>query len=250
MKKIILLAILALSGIAQAQQIKVNRPGGLQLNNGDTFVTNSVETPQQNINGSNKLRFTVTNLTEESMRVGIKVKSVSDNVDGTNVQLCFDICVYDIQPDLLLTGVEIDGGATTLSSEDHFWSFNAGTGGPVTYQLAFVKLDGNEDDGYTVVEELLNFNYVYDATAGVSNFDGLKQMGVTVENTVVKNSLNLTAAQNASLQLFDTTGKLIKTTAVKSGAQAIDLSALTTGIYMAKFTTVDNKTAAIKVVKN
>ena len=247
MKKIILLAVLALSFFAQAQQIKVVRPGGGELIDGSTFTTNILS---DDISASNRMRFKITNLTDETMTVGAKVLGFSDNVDGTELQFCFGVCLTSITPGVLIPGSGIDPGATTIADDDHFQNNNPGSGGPVTYHLAFVKLEQNEDGDYIEVEELLDFYYVYDATAGVTGFDGLQKLGLTVESTIVKNSLNVNATQNASLQLFDTTGKLVKMATIKSGKQEIELSALSTGIYMAKFTTADSKTVTVKVVKN
>jgi hypothetical protein len=248
MKKIILLAVLALTGIATAQQIKVVRPGGAELLDGATFTTNSAS---DETTGPNRMRFKITNLTDEEMIVGAKVLGFTDNVDGTEVQFCFGVCLYELSPGIIIPNEPLAGGATTTADDDHFQNYNVGTGGPVTYHLAFVKLDYDSDnDVYTEVEELFDFYYTYDATAGVTSFDGLKELGLSIEGTIVKSSLNVNASQSASLQLFDTTGKLVKTTAIKSGSQAIELSALSAGIYMAKFTTADNKTATVKIVKN
>lgn len=248
MKKIILLAALLLSGIAQAQQISVSRPGGIQITDGQTITTNSIATGDD---APNKIRFKVTNLTEETIQIGIKVLEISDNVDGTQLQLCFDACLDNIYEGLVIPNAFLlDPGATTPSNDDHMWNYNPGTGGDVSYHLAFVKLEYNEEtDAYTELEELLDFYYVYQPTAGVTSFSGLQQMGLSIESTVVKNSLNITATQSAALQLFDATGKLVKTATVKSGSQGVDVSALATGVYMAKFT-VGNKAATVKVVKN
>lgn len=248
MKKIILMAALALGTFAQAQQISVVRPGGLELADGETFTTNSISSSED---APNKMRFRVLNLTDDTMIIGAKVLSFSNNTDGSMVQLCFNTCLYEITPGLIIPNVPIEAGQATPSADDHFWNMNPGTGGAINYHLAFVKLEYNEEeDTYTELEELLDFYYIYDATAGVTSLDGLQQMGLTVENTIIKNTLNISATQNASLQLFDATGKLVKTVGVKSGAQAIDLAALSTGVYMARFTTAANKTATVKVVKN
>lgn len=248
MKKIILIAALALSALTQAQQISVVRPGGAELHDGDTFITNSIVSTGS---PENKLRFRVTNLTEDELNVGVKVLGFSSNVDGSHVQLCFDTCLYEIWPNLIIPAATLDAGATTPSTDDHFWNFNAGTDGqPVTYHLAFVKGTKNEDGDFTETEELLDFTYTYDSTASINTLDGLQQMGVTLQNTVIKNALNITATQNAGLQILDINGKVVKTASVKTGAQAIDLSAFTTGVYFARFTTAANKTATVKIVKN
>ena len=252
MKKIILLATLFIGALVNAQ-VTVTVLGNA-IQNGYTFTTTSIAQVQDGMPQPNKLRFTVTNDGAEPIYVAAKLVGKSSNAPAEGTQLCFgSLCVPNITPGLLVTYyLELAPGETTPNEDDHFINSHAGTdGGAVTYNLAIVRLNYNEEDQeYTEAETLRTFNYVYQPAAGVTGFDGLQKLGLTIESTVIKNSLTVNATQNASLQLFDTTGKLVKTTAVKSGSQAIELSALTTGVYMAKFTTADNKTAAIKVVKN
>lgn len=252
MKKIILLASLFVGTLVNAQ-ITVTVQGNA-IQDGYTFTTTSLAEAQNGLPQPNKLRFSVTNDGTEGIYVAAKLVSKSSNAPAEGTQLCFgSLCVPNINPGLLVTYYnELPAGETTPGEDDHFINSHAGTdGGPVTYNLAIVRLNYDEEnDEYTEAETLRTFNYVYQPLAGLNDVSGLKKLGVTVENTIVKNSLNIAATQDASLQLFDTTGKLVKTTAVKSGNQAVELSALSAGIYLAKFTTADSKTATIKVVKN
>jgi len=256
MKKIILLASLLFGTFVSAQQIAVNVQGN-QIQDGYTFTTNSLEEIAGTLPQPNKLRFSVTNTGTEGIFVGTKLISMSSNVDGEGTQLCFgSLCLPNVATGTLVPYYdELPAGETTPGEDDHFVNTNPGTdGNPVSYQIAIVRLSIVEtEDGdleITELETLRTFNYVYQPTAGLNDLSGLQQLGLNLENTVVKNSLNITATQNASLQLFDTTGKLVKTATVKSGSQAIELSALTTGVYMARFTTQGNKVATVKIVKN
>lgn len=226
---------------------------GSPIEDGYTFTTSSLA-GLEDVAQPNKLRFTVTNNGTEGIYVGAKLISASSNAPAEGTQLCFgSLCLPDVSANALVPYYfELAPGETTPSADDHFINSQAGTdGNPVTYQLAIVKLSYNEDeDEYTEIETLRTFSYVYQPAAGLTDLNGLAKLGLTVNNTVIKNALNVNAVQDASLQLFDTTGKLVKAIAVKSGEQSIDLSALTTGIYMARFTTTGNKVATVKVVKN
>jgi len=249
MKKIILLAALALGSFVNAQQITVNTPGGGSLEEGEVYTTSSVANP--NLNEDNKLRFNITNNTEEDIYVKVKVTSIDGNEEGGSVQLCYWVCFYDIAvgtvvPDFT-AGTEIAPGATTTSSEDHFISFYTGNGtDDVTYGLAFIKTDVNG----TELETLVNFTYKYQPTAGVKDLAGLKNMGLSINNTVVKNALNIDATVNAAAQVYDINGRVVFTGNVVNGSNALNLSGLSTGVYTARFKTADNKTAEIKLVKN
>jgi len=248
MKKIILLAIFALSSLAQAQepQITVQRRGGT-IENGEVFTYNELGAANTE---AATVGFKVTNNTEEPMYVKIRVDNISDNASGAQVQLCYFVCFYSITEGMLVPdfteGTEILPGETTESSADHFKNTNPGDGSPLQYDLTFVKTDENG----TVLEDLLSFSYIYSPLAGIDDFKGLQQLGINVTNTVVKNTLNINATQNAQLQLFDVTGKMVKNATVKNGTQAIDLSNLTSAVYFARFTTDRNKSGQIKIVKN
>jgi len=255
MKKIILLASLFIGSLVSAQQIAVTIQGN-QIEEGYTFTTNSLA-GINDLGQPNKLRFSVTNNGTESIFVGAKLISMSSNAPGDGTQLCFgSLCYPNIDPNTIVPYYdELTPGSTTPSEDDHFINTHAGTdGNAVNYKIGIVRLSvvETEEGDYTVteLETLITFNYVYQPLAAITTFSALKALGLDVANTVVTNTLNVTATQNASLQLYDVTGKLIKTTGITSGDQAIDLSALNTAVYFARFTTADKKTAQIRIVKN
>lgn len=145
-----------------------------------------------------------------------------------------------------MAGLILQPGESNTDA-DHFWSANPGNGtDPVTYSISLIQVD---DNGETLAV-LRTFNYVYSPTAGLTDFSALQNMGITVKNTVVKNQLEVSANQNATLQLININGQIVKTVAVKNDNQVIDLSGLTSAVYFARFTTAENKTAQIKIVKN
>lgn len=252
MKKIILLATLVFGAFtATAQDIAVTMQGGLVIEDGYTFTTNSIASPNQ-LSTPNKFRFHVTNLTQEEMKVGVKVLGISGNTNGGDVQLCFGVCLYSIQEGYIVSsGEAIPAGETTTSDEDHFISFTAGTDGqPVQYQFAFVKLETNEDNELIQVgEPLLHFNYTYQPTASVDGVNGLHQMGITVNNTVVNSNLGVNATEAAKLQIYSITGALVKSAVINSGSNNVDLSAFANGMYIAKFATAE-KSGVVRIIKN
>jgi len=251
MKKILLLAALTFGMMtAAAQQIAVTMQGGTVLPDGYTFTTNSINAPTGQLPTPNKLRFHVTNLTEEELMVGVKVISMSSNTNGNNVQLCYGVCLYQIQPGYIVTGGEVLApGATSQSDEDHFISFTAGTDGqPVSYQLAFVRLTTNEDGDFIEQEMLQTLSYTYSATAG-TDVAALQQMGISIKNTVVANTAVIMANDAAGMQLFSTTGALVKAGELVSGTNTVDLSSLSAGVYLAKFSAA-GKTASARIIKN
>ena len=75
-------------------------------------------------------------------------------------------------------------------------------------------------------------------------------MGIVVNNTVVKSTLDVTASQNVKVDIVNLNGQVVKKAAIAAGTQAVDLSGLSSAVYFARFTNAENKTAQIKIVKN
>ena len=244
MKKLLLLAGLLSLGAVNAQ-ITITHDG-VEYEDGYVFTSTEPQT---------HLPILITNTSEtETVYVKIKVDEVLNttlgNNTGDNLQFCIlDICYTQVTAGLVYPPgdiVELSPGESN-SNADHFYSSDAGNGvDPATYSFTVIQTDenGNETD------ELVSFTYIYAPTAGVNNFEALKNMGIVVNNTIVKNALTIDATVNATVQLFDTNGKLVKTAKIENGTQAIDLSEFNAAIYIAKFMTVDNRSTTIKIVKN
>lgn len=253
MKKIILSAILFISAlVANAQQVEVTVQGGTVIEDGYTFTTSSLALPSSSIT-PNKLKFNVKNLTEGEMYVGAKLVSMSSNSTGQNTQLCFgSLCIPNVAVGTVVPQYEaLEAGATTPSDDDHFINSNAATdGGAITFQIAIVKLNMDQETmEYTEGETFLTFNYVYQPTAGTSDFDKIKAAGISLNSTVVASNISFTATTAGTLNVFDMSGKKVRTAAFASGSQSIETSSLSAGIYTAQFTTSEKKSGEIKIVK-
>jgi len=242
MKKIILLALFAISASLQAQVVSI-LGNGVEITEGQTFT-------YYNLTERAKVNLVVTNISDEAINLKLKANSVSFPTN-TNIQFCFGTeCYFNISTGSTVpsevTGLTLQPGETNPEG-DHFQNANPGNGtDPVTYSISLIQVD---DNGETIAT-LRTFNYVYSPTAGTTDFSLLKNMGITVKNTVIKNQLEVTANQAATLELINTTGQIVKTVAVKNDNQVIDLSGLTSAVYFARFTTEQNKTAQIKIIKN
>lgn len=252
MKKIILLAGLLLSAAvshAQIISLESNDADGndIVIENNDVIVFSTKGTEDS------KMHFSIQNISQNPINLKLKMTDLENGTvvpDGL-VQFCFGVCLFTVAegtsvPQNPVTGVTlapnaIDNGGYLLNN----YAGDNDTG--ITYSMAFIQVD---DQGNQIGENLINFQYKYEPTAGVDDFTSLKNIGIIVNNTIVKNTLDINAASDATLQLFDINGKSVKTTQVVTGGQSIDMSALSTGVYIAKFTTSGNKTSQIRVVKN
>lgn len=243
MKKIIILALFAFSSTLQAQIVSFTG-NGEEITEGQTFTYNTTNERVA------KLNLLATNLSDTAINLKLKANSVSEPSD-LNIQFCFGgECYSNIVNGSTVpsgvSGVTLQPGQSN-TQEDHFWNANPGNGtDPVTYSISLIQVDNSGAE----IATLRTFNYVYSATAGTTDFSALQNMGITVRNTVVNSLFEVNANQDASLQLININGQVVKTAAVKTGAQAIDLSGVASAVYFARFTTAQNKTAQIKIVKN
>jgi|GEM_PF-2364216 len=247
MKKIILLAGLLICGLAQAQIIVTG-------NSEEEMPDNYVHETSSLTGQGTILHIGVENNTEETVHLKLYMEQIDNgdnNGDGT-IQFCFgEICYTQVTegnavPDSP-TGLTLEPGESNPEG-DKFQSIYAGDtpGEPVEYHMQIIQLDG-EGNQIAIIKE---FSFRYSPTGSVDDIAGLQNLGITVKNTVVSNLLEVDSAHNATLQIFDITGKLIKEAAIAEGGQAMDLSGLNAAVYIAKFTTADNKTAQIRIVKN
>ncbi len=253
MKKIILLAGLLFSAaISQAQIISLESNDG----EGNDIVISDNDVIIFDEEGTNnaKMHFSIQNISNETINIKLLMTAIEngDNMaDSGDVQFCFGQYCYNTvvagnaapqnPQGVTLAPNAVDNQGYILNA------YPGDDGSGVIYDIAFIQVD---DEGNQIGENLINFQYKYEPTAGINDFTSLQNIGITVNNTVIKNSLNLTSNLNATLVLFDINGKQVKTSEVVTGSQSIDLNSLNTGIYIAKFTTKENKTSQIRIVKN
>lgn len=242
MKKIILMAAVLISSMMTAQ-ITVVGNDGEEINNGDVYMTTGLAQ-------ANELELHVTNNSPNAMRLQLRVDSMV-NTFGEQVQFCFgDLCFFNVEPGKVVppNGKLLEPGESN-NDEDHFWNYYAGAsvGENVGFVLSFIEID---EQGNVIGDPLLTFGYTYSPTGSTNDFNELKSIGFDVKNTLVKNTLDIDAAIAANLEIFDVNGKLIKGITISNGNNMADLSSLNTGVYIARFTTQENKTAQIRIVKN
>lgn len=246
MKKILLIAGLLLSTLTQAQ-IAVTSAGNT-IDNGHEFVFNAM-------GATAKLPFLVTNNTSETVYFKMQMVSITNNTSGPNnkadnVQFCFGANCYTIigtgnyYPNVPL---ELAANGGHNDPADHFVNEYAGDiPGDVTYTFRVLQVDANSN----VLNELTTFSYRYSPTASNADFAALQKMGINIGSTVVNNALEITATQNAKMELFSINGQVVKNVAISSGSNSVDASALAAGVYIVRFTNEENKTSQIRIVKN
>ncbi|MGQ2983420.1 T9SS type A sorting domain-containing protein [Flavobacterium sp.] len=246
MKKLLLIAGLLLSTLTQAQ---------ITVTSGSNTITNGEELVFNTLGNNAKMQILVTNNTPETVYYRLQLVSVTNNTSGIagkagDIQLCFGaLCYTDIGGGNYYPNyaVELTANGGHNDEADHF--LNAYTGdatGDVVYNFRVVQVDANQ----AILNEVVAFSYRYSSTASTADLASLQKMGISLGSNIVTNALDITATQNAKLELFNINGQAVKTAAITSGSQSVDASVLAAGVYIARFTNEENKTSQIRIVKN
>ena len=241
MKKILLLAGFLLTGLTQAQTITVNNAAGGTIENNQVFTYTTLDS-------SAKLTFSVTNNTNEDIYLRTRVDAMS-GTDGSDVQLCFEVCLYNLSVGLTVPSYlpSIPANSTTPSPDDHMYNFNPGNGiDPVVYTISFVQYDANG----TELGNLITFTYQYVPTAGTEDFTKLENAGINLSNTLLKDALSFSSQNNGTVEMYAVNGHLVKSASYNAGSSnAMDVSSLAAGMYIARFTAEGTKPVQIRVAK-
>jgi len=253
MKKFFLLAGLLLCGLVQAQDpiISVEGNNGQEITDG--YVYNSTILGET---GEARLGLLVTNLTESTIYVKLRLDSM-ENASGNNtdtgpVQFCFQtLCYFEVdENDVVpaqISQAAIAGGSHN-NINDHFSNSYAGDtpGLPVVYHMSLVQFNANG----TEIGPLLSFTYRYNPNMATSDLTALKNIGVTVESTVVKSNLIVNATESGKLDIYSVNGLHLKSTVINEGIGSIDVSGLSSAVYIVNFTNKSNQTSSIRIIKN
>ena len=249
MKKFIVAAITMFTIATQAQIVSVTGKDGVEITDGYTYSTNSLATEQGE---AGYMPIQVTNLTGDDIYVKLKMDSF-ENASGNQdfIFFCFgQQCYYSVSTGSTvpenIAAAKISAGSHN-DLQDHFANGYAGDteGQDVIYHMSLVQYSSDGTEG----DVIMSFSFRYTTAANVEDFSGLKNIGINLNNTVVTNDLTVDAKGNATLEIFDLNGRLVKNADIKGGTQSVNLSSLLPAVYIARFTNNENKVSQVKIVK-
>ena len=230
------LLLAAFSVNAQSQYSIVDGDGN-PINDGDIIATNSNQE-------DDALKFFVTNDSGATLRSTIEY--VSSDVGG-NFQVCYGGQCYDpveignSYPPVNVPQV-IEPGATTGQGNKMFYN-EVASPQLSNHVFRFYLLDDNGND----IGGDLTITYRYDPDLGLDAVQS--QLGITLESTVVKNNITLTSQEEATMEVFDINGRLMQTNTITTGSQNIDISVLSSQLYIVSFEGTNGRTQSVKVLK-
>jgi Secretion system C-terminal sorting domain len=236
-----ILSILCLTTFFGFSQMTLKKLDGTPINNGDLLSFSTLEDPD------NYLGIKVYNSATTAINVRIKCENIT-NADGSEVQLCFgDVCVgtiaagnsYPNNPSIIpANGVNGDF--------DHFLNLNPGTdpNANVEYVFRFYQVDNGIEIGNSIT-----FTYRYIAPLSTTNFNSLQSVGVLLKSTIIQNLLEITTLQNVQMIVYDLNGNQIKNQNLNSGDYSIDVSNLSSGVYILSFKNEEGQNISKKIIK-
>lgn len=240
MKKLFL-AIAFFSCLASFAQLSVKKLDGTPIITGDVFTFHQLEEPD------NYLGFKLYNTSAASIKVKARVVSVT-NSTGTDLQLCIgDVCLNSITAgnSYPSSPVTIQAGGQN-SNFDHILNNNPGidTSAPVEYVIRISQVN----DSGVEIGTPVTFTYRYTSVLASETF-APAQNDVTLKSSIVSSTLDIRAAKNVLMELFDVNGKSIRRENLASGDHSIDVSDLSSGIYILSFNTETNQKSTAKFIK-
>jgi hypothetical protein len=193
--------------------------------------------------GDNYLNFRVQNTSNQELDIKVKCTNLV-NTNGTQFELCYGGSCFD---SVALNGIYPDyynpllPGQSNPAQGDHFVNFNAGNGEIMEFHFSVYAV-GFENDA-------INFVYRYDSNLSVNSFENLSSLGINIENTTVKNEFKFNSTQAGNLSIFNLNGQLISEYNYFEGIQNLNLSNLSSAIYVASFSSAEGKSSSIKIIK-
>ena len=239
MKKLLLILGLFAFTASQAQ-VTVTRSNGTPISNGQIFTFNSLDYDNAYFG------FLVRNNTASSVDVRILCESIT-NATGAGMELCFgNVCLASVSVGNAYpsSAVTIAPGGTN-SEFDHFLNSNAGTGGVSDYKFTFYI----EDEFGGSLAEILTMTYRYDANALATDSFSTASNTTMLKSSVVENNLEIKALKNVQMEMFDVNGKSIRRQNLTSGEHTVDVSGLSSGMYILNFNSENNQKSAAKFLK-
>ncbi len=242
MKKTILLLVLFVSQLS-VSQISLSSYG-VPVADGAVLAKNQIGYPAAEI------LFRVRNNGTTTTNVWGKCEDLLNN-NGTMFQFCFaDVCFSEVAEGLVYP-IEALTLAPSASNGnfDHFLNDNAGNG---TYPLDFVFRffqTNQSTQGGAEVGNSITVTYRYDPNLSNDEVNQLQNSGVIVKSTVIENELTLDVLKGTSMTIYDLNGKSVYSTNLEYGIQSIDVSDLSSGVYVISFTNEEGNSSTKKIVK-
>jgi hypothetical protein len=241
MKKILLSLLLAVSFTSVAQ-FTVSKTDGTPVASGQVISFNSIVYAQAS------LALKITNTLTTAINVRITCLNMS-NTNGQLMEVCFGPDCYgttsvnQLFPSSGSVNIPVGG----IDSSSHFFNNDIGisTSAPVDYVFKIYQVNtfGTE------IGTPFTFTYRYDATMAANQIDQAASNAVTLKSTVVDSNLDLQVNSNLNYIIYDLNGKQVLANKLETGYQSIDVSSVSSGLYLLNVVTENGSSYSLKFHK-
>ena len=237
MKKILLLIPVLFAAFTMNAQYVVEDHDGNEITGGMV-----VEFSDYGVSNAS-LEYYITNNGPNDIYMRIEFVSAV-NATGTGFELCFEQCYIDLVVGQTVPPapqfVTIAPGETTPEG-NHFANTLEGTD-IKDYVFRFYETDSEGND----IDNSLSFTYRYDPTLGVND---VNELDISVASTVIFNDMHVNAVEELTMEIYSLQGKLVNSQKINVGQQLINMSNLSSQMYIVKFSNDEGASKTIKVVK-
>lgn len=241
MKKITLILSFLFVAFSMNAQFTVEDTNGTTITEGQTVTFGEVGYPEGNFDF-----FVLNPSTTDPIRMKIEFVSAV-NADGSQMELCFGLCYTGITLGNIYPPnnefVEIAPSSQT-GPGNHMLNLDPGNGTDIIdYTFKFYEVD---TDGTTQIGTPLTMVYRYDPEfLGVND----NSLDVTVNSTLVRDNMQVTTKEALDLVVYDLQGRIITSYSLNAGNQQVDLSSLSSQLYILEFSNNEGATFTSKIIK-
>lgn len=240
-KKLLLIGLMFTSVIAFAQfEVRTTSTDELVADGQTISFSESGSSSSEDYNW----KFKVTNTSDQDIYMRIFVDNLT-NTDGSNFQLCFaGVCLFSVNQGTGYpsTAALIEPGQTNVAGNSLWNQHPSGTSTPMSWTFRYQAFDavGGNEIGSPVT---ITYNYEPNLSIDESELSSVK-----VFPTQVENELNISSNEELTAEFYTILGKKVKQNVVASGESTIDVSGLSSQLYIVRFTNKAGKTLVKKIV--
>jgi hypothetical protein len=104
--------------------------------------------------------------------------------------------------------------------------------------------------GGAEVGNSITVTYRFDPNLSIDDVNQLQNSGVIIKSTIVDSELTLDVLKPTVMSIYDLNGKIVVNSNLDYGIQNIDVSNLSSGIYLVNFRNSEGNSSNKKIVKN
>lgn len=240
-----MLTIAVVSGISFAQDFVITDLDGVPYENNSLITFNVHGTFEDPIDAA-KMHLVINNVSEAPIKVTGQIVEML-NTDGTLAQFCIGgpsgNCFFPLTQGAYYPSEQ--GGVIEPGSNwgNFDYLINLDPNELAQYKVRFVQIDGS---GNEMPETNFFLTYLYDPSMAVSDMNSISI--AEVYPTVAKGFTNVTLKENAAVQILNVEGKVVKSINMKTGKTQLDLSGLSSGVYLVNFKGDSGVTTTKKIV--